>query len=235
MTSRYDRQLPIFGEEGQDRLRTSTVGVIGCGGLGSTVITALSSAGVGRLVLVDRDSPDESNLNRQFIYRSGQTGRKADIAGRWAVSVNPDVSVVSHPLELTDGNCAGILSGCDVLVDCLDTVAARRMLNRYAVSSGKILVHAGVSGFQGQVTVVVPGRTPCLECILNDIGTVSVQPAVGCAVSFIGSAEAAEAVKMITGTGEPLAGRLLVADLEHNHFETVDLKRRPACPVCGVH
>ncbi|MDR3205563.1 MAG: HesA/MoeB/ThiF family protein [Candidatus Methanoplasma sp.] len=233
MNQRYERQLIIFGEDGQKKLSDARVGVVGCGGLGTNVLTALASAGVGHLVIADGDVPAPSNLNRQFIYRMGQERKKAELMAEWLASVNPNIDVRFHPEKVTTDNAEAVLGGSDILVDCLDNIPARKEISRYAVRSGKTLVHAGVIGFHGQVTVVVPGKTPCLDCLLKAVEKRPVLPSVGAAVSFIGAAEAAEVIKLITGVGEPLIGKLFTADLTSNSFEVVDVARDVQCPICS--
>jgi len=232
MESRYDRQLPIIGEEGQDKLESAVVGIIGCGGLGTNVATALASAGIGELVLMDGDSPSLTNLNRQYVYRENQTSNKSALLAYWLSSVNPDVSVHSIPEYLTEDN-SDLLDRCDILIDCLDSISARKVLNRYAMATRKKLIHGGVSGMQGQVTVMIPGTTPCLECILKINAKGHVLPSICPAVMTIGAIEAMEAIKVITGVGEPLTGKLLVIDLESEYHETIDLHKNPRCAVCG--
>ncbi|MDR0523501.1 MAG: HesA/MoeB/ThiF family protein [Candidatus Methanoplasma sp.] len=231
---RYERQLPLLGEEGQERLGRARIGVAGCGGLGTNVLTALASAGAGSLTIADGDVPADSNLNRQYVYRSGQTRKKAHIMEEWISSLNPGVSVSAFPERVTGDNAGEVFGGCDFLVDCLDSVSGRKMLNGYALSSGKTLVHAGVSGFHGQVTVVAPGRTPCLECLLKMGDPASPPPSIGAAVAFIGAAEAAEAIKIAAGLGSPLEGRLFTADLLSGSFEVTEVRRDEACPACGA-
>jgi molybdopterin/thiamine biosynthesis adenylyltransferase len=233
MTSRYERQLIIFGDEGQKKLKDAKVGVVGCGGLGTNVLTALASAGVGHLTIADGDVPAISNLNRQFIYREGQERKKAELMKEWLTSINPDITVEHHTVKVTPENADAILGKSDIIVDCLDNFPARRQINEYAVKSRKTLVHAGVVGYHGQVTVVIPGKTPCLECILKAVEKRPILPSIGAVVSFIGAAEAAEVIKLITGTGEPLIGKLFVADLKTNEFEVLDLIKDPNCKVCG--
>jgi len=231
MSTRYDRQMPLVGEEGMRRIMNTTVGVIGCGGLGTTVITSLSSAGIGKLVIFDGDTPDVTNLNRQFVYHEGQKGNKAEIMRYWIMSVNPSVKVEAHPERLTEEN-SHLLSKCDILVDCLDNIESRKVLNAYAVKSGKILVHGGVAAMCGQVTVVVPGKTPCLECMIGDRKR-EINPTISSAVMFIATLEAMEVLKIAAGIGEPLAGKMLTVDLGSNVFEVDDVCRRPSCKVCG--
>ncbi|MDR0887881.1 MAG: HesA/MoeB/ThiF family protein [Candidatus Methanoplasma sp.] len=232
-SSRYERQLIILGDEGQKKLKDAKVGVVGCGGLGTNVLTALASAGVGHLTIADGDVPAVSNLNRQFIYREGQERKKSELMKEWLTSINPDITVENYTVKVTPENAEEILGKSDIIVDCLDNFPARRQINEYAVKSGKTLVHAGVVGYHGQVTVVVPGKTPCLECILKAVEKRPILPSIGAVVSFIGAAEAAEVIKIITGTGEPLIGKLFVADLRTNEFEVLDLVKDQNCKVCG--
>jgi molybdopterin/thiamine biosynthesis adenylyltransferase len=231
---RYSRQIPVLGGEGQDRIRSSTVGIAGLGGLGVGAVTALASAGVGHLVLADGDVPSESGLNRQFIYSPGETRTKAEAAAEWAAGLNPDCEVSFHPEMVDDRNAEGIFAGCDVLVDCLDNLASRFCMNRLSLASGMPLVHGGAEGLFGQVTVVVPGRTPCLECILRSGGADRMIPSVGSAVSVISGIQATEVLKLVSGRGDTLAGRLLTADLGSNDYRVTSVRRDPLCPACRL-
>lgn len=234
MPTRYDRQVPLIGEEGQRRLSESVVGIAGCGGLGTTVVTNLASAGVGHLVIADGDVPDVTNLNRQFVYREGSEDEKSVLLAQWAREVNPGVDVTSFPERLTDGNIGSVLGKCGILVDCLDSLDARRLLNRYAVRSGKTLVHAGVTGYTGQATVVVPGRTPCLECLYRGVRVPpSAPPSLGAMVTHLASLEALQVVQIVTGTGSPLVGKMEVVDMSVPDVSIVPVERDPSCPVCS--
>ncbi|MDD2626243.1 MAG: HesA/MoeB/ThiF family protein [Candidatus Methanomethylophilus sp.] len=233
MSTRYDRQLPLIGAAGQEKLRQAAVGIIGCGGLGTNVVTALAAAGVGKLVLVDGSEPELSNLNRQFVFREGVRGNKAVLLAEWAGSLSPVTKVTACPEELTADHVPAALEQCGILVDCLDTIAARRMLNRYVLNTRRTLVHAGVAGWQGQVTVIVPGRTPCLECLFRAVKDPAVVPTIGAAVSAIGALEAAQVLMLLTGTGQPLIGRLLVLDIAAGTAETVPVTSDPYCCACG--
>ncbi|MCQ2079625.1 MAG: HesA/MoeB/ThiF family protein [archaeon] len=224
MSSRHDRQIPIIGEEGQGRLREAVVGIAGCGGLGTTVVTNLASAGVGRLVLVDGDVPDITNLNRQFVFREGQDVPKSRLLSDWASEVGPDVEVTHHAEWLTEDNLDGFFSGCDIVVDCLDSMSTRKMLSRYCVEHGKVFVHAGVTGYTGQLTVVVPGRTPDLEQIYASVNdSVGVTPSLGSMVGTLASLEATQVIQIITGTGSPFIGRMLVMNLESGDVDVITL------------
>ncbi len=235
-TGRYERQMRVFGEDGQQKIGSVTVGIIGCGGLGTNVATALASAGVRRFVIVDPDRPEESNLNRQYVYckevRGGNPRPKAVILAEWMRNIDPDIRVEAHVCRFS-AETEGLFAGCDILVDCLDSVAGRMDLNRYAVGSGKPLVHGGIDGFIGEVAVCIPGRTPCLRCMMGDLRDSGRTPAsIGAVVSTVGSMEAAEVLKLITGR-VGAEGTFLSMDLEAWRFRTVRFERDPDCPVCG--
>lgn len=224
MSTRYDRQKLLFGEECHDKLREAVVGVAGCGGLGTTVVTNLASAGVGHLVLVDGDVPDITNLNRQFVYREGQDEPKAKLLAKWANEVNPEITVESHADWLDESNMDSFFGKCDLVVDCLDNLPVRMILNRYCVDTGKILVHAGVTGYTGQLTVVVPGKTPDLESIYKGVAIPKiVPPSLGSMVGTLASLEATQVIQMITGTGSPFIGRMLVIDMESGDIDILQL------------
>ena len=137
--------------------------------------------------------------------------------------------------QTADSSSAGmVFEGCDVVLDCLDSISSRRELNRWCVSNRKILVHAGISGMQGQLTVVVPGRTPCLECLYGRVKEADgPTPSMGAAVMHFGSAEALQAIMVLTGVGDPLIGRMLTSDLSVPSYEVLDVCSDPGCPVCG--
>ena len=224
--SRYSRQIPLFGEGGQEKLRKAKVGVAGCGGLGTTLLTNLASAGVGTLVIADGDVPDVSNLNRQFVYREGETEHKAELLKTWLTSVNPEIKVVTFCSTLNDENIDYVFRDCDILVDCLDCISTRKILSRCAVRTGKPLVHAGVTGFTGQLTVVIPGKTSDLEQIyynVSDAPAGTVTPSVGSMVSTMASLEATQVIQLITSTGSPFIGKMLLIDLDCGSIDVIDL------------
>lgn len=236
MSTRYDRQIPVFGKDGQDALAHAAVGVAGCGGLGTSVVTALASAGVGTIIIADGDTPDITNLNRQFVFREDSEGNKSELLAQWAMEVNPDVSAVPFPEYLNEDNLGAVFGDCTVIADCLDRTDTRLMLNRFAVDSGKTLVHGGVSGYTGQVTAVVPGITPCLECLYGDRKDTSGDvptPSVGAMVLYIASMEALQILQILTGTGSPLIGKLFSADMEVPEVCICGISRKDSCPVCG--
>ena len=235
---RYDRQLIEFTEEEQGRIRSANVGIVGCGGLGTYVSTALALAGIGKLTMMDPDSPDVSNLNRQFAYcehvLSGEEPRpKADLLGEWVRRINPDVQVEAHAGRF-GADSGHLFDGCDVMVDCLDSVSSRMALNEYAVAKGKPLVHGGISGFDGELCTVVPRETPCLRCILGDMPDSSSAPAsIGSVVMTIGAMESTEVLKLVAGRKDESRGRFFSYDFSCGRTVQIDFQRDPDCPVCG--
>lgn len=235
---RYDRQLLEFTAEEQGRIRAAKVGIVGCGGLGSYAAAALAMAGIGRMVIIDPDVPDISNLNRQFIYcehvLSGEAPRhKSELMAEWIGRINPEVEVEHHVGRFDDSTCS-LFDGCDVMVDCLDSISSRLVLNRYSVGTGKPLVHAGISGFTAELCTIVPGTTPCLRCILGEMSDSEGAPAsIGSVVMFAGSLEATEVLKLVTGRADASRGTFYSYDLSDGRVTPIAYGRDPDCPVCG--
>ncbi|MDO5853012.1 MAG: HesA/MoeB/ThiF family protein [Thermoplasmata archaeon] len=233
---RLDRQLPVFGEDGQRRISDARVGIVGCGGLGTSVSTALAVAGVRRFVISDPDFPEETNLNRQYVYagRVGPGARpKAEILADWIRLQSPGAEVDVHVCRFDDST-SHFYDGCDVLVDCLDSIRSRMDLNRYSVATGKPLVHGGINGYTGEIAVCVPGRTPCLRCMMGDVPESDRPPAsVGAIVAMVGSMEAAEVLKIVSGIGSSADSPFLYIDMGGWRFTPVRFEKDPDCPVCG--
>ncbi|MBE6527851.1 MAG: HesA/MoeB/ThiF family protein [Thermoplasmata archaeon] len=219
---RFERQRPIFGEEGQQRIMTAVVGIVGCGGLGVNVITQLTMAGVTHFILCDHQTPELSNLNRQFIYSPYDHRTKSMISAEWILALNPSAEVQANSEPLSEIN-GGLFQGCDILVDCLDNFESRMVLSDLAESMGVPLVHAGVSGMEGQIAVCIPGKTKSLREMIGTMkdpeGPV---PSVGAAVSAIASMEALEVLKIISGLGTDNAGKLITVDMKGWTTETVE-------------
>lgn len=227
--SRYDRQVPIIGEDGQHRLSASSVAVVGCGGLGTTVATMLAEAGVGRLVLIDHDVPCESNLNRQFAFREGDGRNKALALAEWVFDVNPSIIV-----DIVASDFREVKFECDVIVDCLDSVDARLALSDMAYFSNIPLIHAAVGSREGQLAACIPGRTPCLRCMLGyQRDADGEKPAIGAVVSAVAAMEAWEAIRLIAEGGSPIAGSLVTIDLDTYSIDSTSLIGDPSCPHCG--
>ncbi len=221
---RFERQLPIFGGEGQERIMNATVGVAGCGGLGVTLITLLAEAGVSRYVLSDPDYPDITNLNRQFIYSAGDQRPKSQISAEWIMALNPLAEIEVHSEPFGDGT-ESMFDPCDIIVDCLDNMGSRMKLADYAYAKGKPLVHGGISGFEGQIAVSIPGGTPSLRDMIGTCAGEGVGvPVFGAAVSVIAAMEAVEVLKIISGLGTETAGKLVAVDLSSMSMQTADLR-----------
>jgi adenylyltransferase/sulfurtransferase len=238
---RYARHLllPDVGLDGQERLKAARVLVIGAGGLGAPVLTYLAAAGIGTLGVVEFDIIDRSNLQRQVIYDEADIGRpklwrtKARLQAQ-----NPGITVRAHEGPLDAGNAAAILADYDLVIDGTDNFASRYLLNDACRLLGKPLVHASLYRFEGQVTVFQPDRPGCYRCLFpmppttpTDCSTAGV---LGVLAGTVGTLQATEALKLLLGIGQPLAGRLLIYDALQMTMTTLALPADPDCPLCGT-
>ncbi len=235
-SDRYQRQLLIsgWGSDAQERLKKSTVFVAGAGGLGSAALYYLAVAGIGTIRLCDFDTVELSNLNRQILHFTGDIGaRKTDSARDKLTRANPSISVVALTEKLTEKNAAGLICNADIIIDCLDNNATRRIINAAAVHKGIPLVHGAVSGFQGQVALLEPPQTACLRCFLPEIDPAGKVPVAGATAGVIGALQAMEALKHLTGIGETLSGKLMLFDGRAMQWDSIALAKSPHCPACG--
>lgn len=234
---RYSRQIlwPSFGEEGQRKLKGAHVVVAGVGGLGSTASMLLAAAGVGRITIIDCDKVELSNLNRQLLHWDEDIGRmKVESALRKLQRLNPTVQFKAFEKRITEENVFELLNGAQLVVDAMDNMATRFVLNKACIELGIPFVHGGIYGFMGQVTTVLPGQGPCLRCVFpKDIEGPRPFPVFGFTPVVVSSLEVAEAIKVLAGIGEPLIGRLLLINAETMEFTVVKVERNPLCPVCG--
>jgi molybdopterin/thiamine biosynthesis adenylyltransferase/rhodanese-related sulfurtransferase len=240
---RYSRHLliPEVGEEGQAKLLKSRVLLIGAGGLGSPASLYLAAAGVGTLGIVDDDAVDETNLQRQIVHTTERLGEgKAESAKRTLEALNPDVSVQVYAERLTSENADRILGeGWDVIVDGADNFPTRYLLNDASVWHGIPVVHGSIFRFEGQTTVFKPREGPCYRCLFPEPPPPELAPScaeggvLGVLPGIVGSLQASEALKLLLGIGDTLAGRLLLFDALETTFTEVALRRDPDCPVCG--
>lgn len=240
---RYARHLILdeVGEAGQATLLDARVLILGVGGLGAPVSLYLAAAGVGTLVLVDDDEVDLTNLQRQIVHATDAVGRpKVDSAAETLARVNPGVAVETHRTRLTEGNAAGLIAGSDVVVDGSDNFATRYALNDACRAAGIPLVAGALSRFEGQLTVIMPGRDqPCWRCLFPEVPDPALTPRceeagiLGAVAGVIGTLQAVETLKLLLGLGEPLAGRLLLYDALSASMQEVRYRRRPGCPGCG--
>lgn len=232
---RYARQILTFGVEGQEKLKSASVLVAGAGGLGTVISLYLAAAGIGHLRIIDCDVVEPSNLNRQILHWSGDIGRPktASVVDKLA-ALNPLIRIEAIFKRITEDSIDGMARGCDLIVDAMDNVLTRHLLNRAAVAQKIPFVHGAVRGFFGQATTVIPGKGPCLRCFFPESSPREVFPIVGAACGIIGSIEVAETIKLLTGKGEPLAGKLFIWDGLTGAAETIAIERNPSCPVCGT-
>jgi molybdopterin/thiamine biosynthesis adenylyltransferase len=235
---RYERHLILEGfDSGRQRaLSESTVSLVGCGGVGTTVAVLLAGAGIGRLRIVDDDIVEVSNLNRQFMYTANDAGEsKVEVLARRLVALNPAVEVTAIPRRLTPDNASSLLGSCDAIVEGVDNFPTRRLLNEYAVHNRLPYVHASAQGSQGEAMTVIPGVSACLECVFPKLPDTSRSsfPILSMAVSVAGAYAASEVVKLVSGYGAPLADRLCIYDLRNNVSRIVAVQRRGDCLVCG--
>lgn len=240
--ARYARHLllPQVGVEGQRRLKNARVLVVGAGGLGSPALLYLAAAGVGTIGVVDDDVVDASNLQRQVAHGEADVGRPKTVsAAETIAAVNPLVQVVRHDVRLDAGNALEIVSRYDVVVDGADNFATRYLVNDACALLGKPDVWGSVYRFDGQASVWFVGHGPCYRCVFPEPPPPGAVPScaeggvLGATCAAIGSVQAAEAVKLVVGAGEPLVGRLLVHDSLRQRWDSLSVQRDPACPVCG--
>ena len=233
---RYSRQIELqgWGAEGQERLLGSRVFVAGVGGLGCPAAVYLACAGVGEIVVCDGHVVERSNLNRQFLYnRDDLTKPKAPVAAAQLRRLNPDITVTPVIAEINRSTAEGLLEGADLILDCLDNPETRIALNRAAIARGIPLVYAAVAEYTGYLSFLNPPATPCMECFVGGTRPSVDPPVPGCTAGTLGALEAMEALKFLTGTGETLAGRLLIVEGAVPSFDVIELTRAPRCPACG--
>src|SRR5690349_14487881 len=239
---RYSRHLvlPEVGLEGQQKLKQSSALVVGLGGLGVPAAVYLTSAGIGRIGIVDFDPVELSNLQRQFLFSEADLGRrKVDVAEEKLAQVNPNVTVVTYAVRLDSTNAMKIIGEYDVVLDATDNVPSRYLINDACVLQDKPDVYAGVIGFNGQASVFHASRGPCYRCLFSqppppnsvesceEAGVLNVIPGI------MGTVQANQAIGIILGKGTPLIGRLLVFNGLDNTFDEVKFRKNSSCAVCG--
>ena len=240
---RYSRHLllPEVGVDGQRALRRSRMLLIGAGGLGSPAALYLAAAGVGTLGLVDFDAVDVSNLHRQVLHGTRDVGRgKLDSARDRLRDLNPHVHVEGFPVRLTADNAREIADGFDVIIDGTDNFATRYLVNDLCVLQGVPNVYGSIFRFDGQASVFATAEGPCYRCLYREPPPPDLVPScaeggvLGVLPGLVGTIQATEAIKLITGAGTTLVGRLLLIDALHWRQRTVRVRRDPACPACGT-
>ena len=239
---RYARHMVLedVGEEGQRKLKAARVLIVGAGGLGSPASLYLAAAGVGTLGLVDPDAVDASNLQRQVLYGESQIGTpKLEAAKARLRDLNPHIEIRTHSVRLTSENALDIIRDYDIVVDGTDNFPTRYLVNDACVLLGKRNVYGSVLKFEGQLSVFGGDDAPCYRCLFRQPPPPGLVPScaeggvLGVLPGIIGSLQALETVKLITGVGEPMIGRLLLFDGTKLSFRELKLKKNPECPACG--
>jgi molybdopterin-synthase adenylyltransferase len=235
----YSRQttLKMLGAAGQQKLAKSRVAVVGVGGLGSVSSFYLTLAGVGYIRVIDQDIVETHNLHRQILYNPNDLRYpKAEVAAIKLQQQNPLVEVEAASENLNADNAEALLSGVDVVVDGLDNIPTRHIVNRACVKLHVPYVFGAAIGFEGNISVFNPPKTGCLECLMpnnrGDNQSCDTQGIIGATAGIIGSLQAMETIKLLTGIGEPLTGKLLVCDFTDMDFTTIPIAENPCCPVC---
>jgi adenylyltransferase/sulfurtransferase len=240
---RYSRHLliPEVGLEGQERLARARVLVIGAGGLGSPVLAYLAAAGVGRIIVIDDDTVDVTNLQRQILYDTADVGApKAHRAADRLRALNPQITIDALAIRFDAANARELVRLADVVVDGSDTFATRYLVNDACVLEGKPDVHGSIFRFDGQVSVFGAPGGPCYRCLYPEpppehlVPSCSEGGVLGVLAGMVGTFQANEAIKLILGIGTPLIGRLLLVDALDAHVREVRIAPDPACPVCGA-
>jgi len=239
---RYARHLilPQIGEEGQQNLKNASVLVIGAGGLGSPVSMYLAAAGVGRIGLADFDNVDLTNLHRQILFGTSNVGQpKLDAARRRLHDINPEIAIETHDAAVTSENALALFAPYDVIIDGTDNFPTRYLVNDACVLLGKPNVYGSIFRFDGQASVFFAKQGPCYRCLYPEPPPPRLVPScaeggvLGVLPGVVGTIQATEALKLITGAGEPLIGRLLMFDALQMKFRELRLRKDPQCAICG--
>jgi adenylyltransferase/sulfurtransferase len=231
---RYERQIRIFGADGQERLKNAKVFVAGAGGLGSAISIYLAAAGIGRIRIVDHEKIELSNLNRQILHCDEDVGReKAASAEEKLKKINPDVSLEAISETIEENNVLELVDGFDLIVDAMDNFHTRYLLNRAAIVKNIPFFHGAINGLYGQATTIIPGKTACLRCIFPEPPPSMTFPVVGATCGVIGCIQVTEIVKYIVKMGSSLENRLLLWDGLNAKIDEIEIERNPSCEDCG--
>ncbi len=233
---RYDQQIMIrgIGEEGQEKLKSAKVIVAGSGGLGSPVSMYLAAAGVGTIRIVDHDKVELSTLNRQVLHWDKDLGReKVASAAEKLSQLNQGVKIEPVAETISEANISSLVAGFDVIIDAMDNMPTRFLLNKAAIENNIPFIHGAVHGLEGRAMTIIPGRTACLRCVYRGLPPQEKSPVIGVTPAVIGCIQATEAIKYITGIGKLLTNRLLMYDGLNMKFTELTAKRDPHCGHCG--
>ena len=233
---RYDRQIMIrgLGEDGQEKLKRAKVIVAGSGGLGSAASIYLTAAGVGTIRIIDHDRVELSNLNRQTLHWDKDIGRrKVDSAAEKLKKLNQGVEIEAIAQTITEANVSQLVAGFDLIVDAMDNLPTRYLLNKTALGKNIPFFHGAVYSFEGRAMTVIPGETACLRCVYRGVVLEGKFPVIGVTPAVIGSIQAAEVIKYLVGVRQLLTNRLLIYDGLNMKFTGFRVKKDQSCPHCG--
>jgi len=233
---RYGRQILIdtIGAAGQEKLKKARVLIAGAGGLGAPISIYLAAAGVGFLRIVDLDEVSLSNLNRQILYKTEDQGhKKAPAAASVLAKLNPHIRIEGIVERITADNVLQLAEGCILIIDAMDNFSTRYLLNQTALKMRIPYIYGGIHGLEGALTTIIPGKTACLKCIFPSAPPPSVVPVLGATAGVIGTLQAMEAIKYITGAGDLLTDRLLTFDGFSMKFREINITPDPACACCA--
>jgi len=235
-SERYLRQYPVIGEEGQEKLQNALVVIAGAGGLGSVIALYCAAAGIGRIRIIDGDVVDMSNLNRQILYRTDDIGSvKVRVAESALSSLNPSTHIEPVHSMITESSVQALIEEADLVIDGLDNFSSRYILAHAAWEDNIPFIHGAVNGFYGQATTIIPGVTPCLKCLIPAAPSSysAPSPILGVTAGAIGIIQANEAIKILTGMGDLLTGRMLLWDGLRGDVSILPIENNPDCHACG--
>jgi molybdopterin/thiamine biosynthesis adenylyltransferase len=232
----YHRQMLIdgWGEEAQAKLKNSTVFIAGAGGLGSPVAIYLAVAGIGNIRICDFDNLDLTNLNRQILHDHTRIGINKAISGKSTIeNMNPHVKVMALPEKIGPENIDNLVGYSDIIVDCMDNFPSRYLLNESAIRKNIPLVYGSIRGMEGMLSFMQSPETPCLRCLFPEAPPEEVFPVVGATPGVIGTLQALETIKYLTGIGTNIKGKLLIWNGGNTEFRIFKAQKDPGCPTCG--
>ena len=233
---RYDRQMmiPGIGETGQEKIKKARVVIAGAGGLGSPIALYLTAAGVGTLRIIDNDKVELSNLNRQILHWDKDIGKSKTASAYDKLSkLNKNVTVETIHITIDDSNAAQLTEGFDVIVDAMDNLSTRFLLNKAALKHKVPFIHGAVSGMEGRAMTVIPGKSACIKCLYHAAPPKIKFPVLGTTPAVIGAIETTEVIKYLTGIGTLLTDRLLIYDGLNMKFTELKVVRNINCEHCG--
>lgn len=234
---RYLRQLilPDFGDAAQQKLKNSTVFIAGAGGLGGPVALYLAAAGVGRLIIADRDAVELSNLNRQILHSTDDIDVAKSVSAKETLSkLNPEIKIITRQINIDDNSISKLAAGADIIVDCLDNIPTRYVLNRYAIAKGIPIMHAGIDCWTAQLSFIQPPDTACLHCLFESfVENGAPKPVLGAVAGVLGTMQALETLKYLAGMEMTLKNKLLFFDAQEMEWTKLDLYKSEHCPVCS--